>query len=92
MPAIEVFKTNVTHPHEAFIIEILIREVYPSYRVNFDLEDCDNIMRIKSFDRPVEIESVCNLLNRLGFEIDVLEDIQPQLTRKTTHPWLSKFS
>jgi hypothetical protein len=82
MPAIEVFKTNVTHPHEAFIIETLIHEVYPSYRVNFDLEDCDNIMRIKSFGAPIQTQSVCNLLNRLGFEIDVLEETQPELTRK----------
>jgi hypothetical protein len=43
---IEVFKTNVTQPATADKIISELNQLVPSAKVNFDLEDCDNILRI----------------------------------------------
>jgi len=44
---IAIFKTNVKHPGSAMkvITELLYK--YPSFRISFDLEDEDKILRIE---------------------------------------------
>ncbi|PLK43957.1 hypothetical protein C0V77_12445 [Emticicia sp. TH156] len=63
---IRVFATNVKNPTKADLIvkEILI--AYPQYRVNFDLEDCDNILRIEG--NYFRSDSVVNILKENGYE------------------------
>lgn len=87
---IEVFKTKVSHHLEAFVVSSLLKEVYPAYSINFDLEDCDKIMRIKSEDEPIDSKGVVTLLNRLGFCIEILENDQPQLNKKLLQSWPGK--
>lgn len=44
---IEVFKTNVQDKHQA---EMLLEKIHATFypcSANFDLEDCDNILRVK---------------------------------------------
>lgn len=87
---IEVFKTQITHHHEALMISSLLKEVYPAYVINFDLEDCDKVMRIKSKREPIHSEDVVKLLNRLGFYIEILENDQPLLNSNPIKSWLDK--
>lgn len=67
---VEVFKTNVYEEQQsALLVEKLLYH-YPHWRINFDLEDCDKILR-------VEGDSICNekiieFLNAIGFECTVL--------------------
>ena len=43
---IEVFKTNIHTHTDATLVKEKIMLAYPSCLINFDLEDCDRILRI----------------------------------------------
>ncbi len=43
-----VFKTNINTPHRAKAAKNIIDKLLPNIKWNFDLEDCDNILRIES--------------------------------------------
>ena len=47
---VEIFKTNVNNQQLANRIIADLIHLYPNYRINFDLEDCDNILRIEDND------------------------------------------
>ena len=47
---IEVFKTNVKDPRHAHQLIHQIQKSFRQYQAHFDLDDCDNILRIKSTD------------------------------------------
>lgn len=44
---IEVFKTNVQNEYQAATILDMLSGYYPLYRINFDLDDCDRILRVE---------------------------------------------
>jgi len=72
---IEVFKTNVTKPVHAAAIVSAIRSMRGHYHVNFDLDDCDRIMRVKSERGEVEKELLIKILGRFGFKAAILDDV-----------------
>ena len=70
MLRVEVFKTNVTCPE---IARDLVRELlsfYPEACINFDLEDCDKILRIQS--QEVSTSGIIRFLSKKGFLCEVL--------------------
>jgi len=71
---VEVFKTNVVQRDQANGLLDLIHETFEGYRANFDLQDCDRILRIKSEDTPIDSTTIISLLKNSGFEADVLPD------------------
>lgn len=71
---IEVFKTNVTQPEAASFLVALICGVF-GYRVNFDLSDCDRILRVQSEGEVVHAAAVVELLKDHGFHAEVLPDV-----------------
>lgn len=74
---VEVFKTNVTARADASRITGAIHDAFGEYAANFDLHDCDNILRIQSVSGVVDAEQVMHLLKYLGFEAEVLPDEMP---------------
>lgn len=68
---IEVFKTDVPDQKTADSILGQLSYLMPDARVNFDLEDCDNILRIDCCDNTIEI--VIPHMKKLGFYCEVLE-------------------
>jgi len=67
---VEIFKTNVTDHSQAEKIVALLKLRFPCYSVNFDLHDCDNILRIMGDSVPInEIE---HLVSNEGFYCSVL--------------------
>lgn len=44
---IEIFKTNVQSAEHAIKLVLKIEQKYPEIQINFDLEDCDKIMRVQ---------------------------------------------
>ena len=44
--AVEIFKTNVQNDAEATRLLSGLNQLFPGYRINFDLQDCDKILRI----------------------------------------------
>lgn len=69
---VSVFKTNVLLETEAQRLIRLISRKFPRLKVNFDLEDCDKILRVEGNDLPVG--DIANSLIQMGFECDELED------------------
>ena len=68
---LEIFKTNVRKVSEAKKMVLLLLQHFPGSRINFDLKDCDNILRIEGKDFAPE--KVILLVNESGFICKVLE-------------------
>ena len=67
---VEVFKTNV---EEVRLSELLIQQLlnhFPDSRVNFDMEDCDKILRIEA--EAIIPEKIIEVLNANGYSCEVL--------------------
>ena len=47
---VEVFKTNVENCEQAKDLLDAIHSTFIDYRANFDLEDCDKVLRIEGQD------------------------------------------
>ena len=71
---IEVFKTNVSQPEQAHMLVETIEHVFENYAANFDLADCDHILRVQSPGPSVETPQLVRLLKRFGFDAEVLPD------------------
>jgi hypothetical protein len=71
---IEVFKTNVEDPNEAIWLIDQITRIFSDYVVNFDLEDCDRVMRVKREKGTIDSTAIIALLSTSGFAAEVLED------------------
>ena len=68
---VEVFKTNVRHKKQAKELFNVLSKQFPSFSINFDLQDCDRILRVEGED--VCHEKITALVTESGFECDVLE-------------------
>ena len=67
---VEIFKTNVDDHSQAQQIIALLKHHFPAFFINFDLHDCDKILRIKGESIPInEIE---DLVSANGFHCSVL--------------------
>ena len=67
---VEVFKTNV---EEVELSELLIQQLedqFPDSHINFDMEDCDKILRVES--SAVAPEKIIQILNSNGYSCEVL--------------------
>jgi uncharacterized protein YpbB len=69
---IEVFKTNVKDRDHANMLVDQIHKTFGDYKANFDLEDCDKILRVKCTTGSVQSISLINLLKGHGFMAEVL--------------------
>jgi hypothetical protein len=67
---VEVFKTNVSGNHEANEVVALLLEHFPGSRINFDLDDCDRILRIEG--AGFTTEEVMLLVKRKGVACTLL--------------------
>jgi hypothetical protein len=72
---VEVFKTNVNDKDLAFAMIELIHKTFDGYRANFDLEDCDRILRIESHQNDIEPSMIIGLLSDYGFQAQILDDM-----------------
>lgn len=68
---VEVFKTNVEEHAAADRLLCLLQQHFPHSRINFDLEDCDKILRIEG--GHFIVPEIMTLLGEHGFSCHVLE-------------------
>lgn len=68
---VEIFRTNVTETLHAEQIVTLLNKHFPAYFINFDLHDCDKILRIKGDSIP--IEEIVELVSSNGFHCSLLD-------------------
>jgi len=73
MNTVEVFCTDVQTSESAACILSLISNAHPSYNANFDLEDCDRILRVESTG-PIETEKIIAIIQTCGYTISILPD------------------
>jgi hypothetical protein len=73
---VEVFKTTVTDPFYAALLLRRIHARFPGYQANFDLTDCDRILRI---EYPLDIKAgeIISIIHRFGYQASVLPDEIP---------------
>jgi hypothetical protein len=71
---IEVFKTDVDDSKYADILVEHIQRIFYGYEANFDLQDCDKILRVKSETGVVNSDRLIKMLNRFGFYAEILQD------------------
>lgn len=68
---VEVFKTNVQEASTANKIISLLLQQFPCCKINFDLHDCDKILRVEGKDFIVE--KVMRIVTENGFCCNVLD-------------------
>ena len=68
-----VFKTSVTTSYKANEVKPLLDNLMDtSEKWNFDLEDCDNILRVEAVS--VKASTIIKNLEKAGFVCEELED------------------
>ncbi len=67
---VEVFKTNVHETEKSKILTQKLLEHFPDNKINFDLEDCDRILRVEGED--IFSSEIIKLLNSKGYFCEVL--------------------
>ena len=70
---IEVFCTNVETPVQATGIINAIRSGVNDVAVNFDLDDCDKILRVVG-NNDVDCDLIVAIVAKHGFTCEVLSD------------------
>jgi hypothetical protein len=71
---IEVFKTNVTHRDDAAQIVEQIHRFLRHCVANFDLDDCDHILRVQGIREDTDCFRIMGLVKSYGYEAIVLPD------------------
>lgn len=67
---VEVFKTDVTELALSKKLIELLRDQLPDSQINFDMDDCDKILRVAA--ASVSSEKVIAILNSNGYSCEVL--------------------
>lgn len=77
---IEVFKTNVTDQEVANMLLDQIHLTFIGYRANFDLQDCDRILRVSFDSGIVQTSLIIGLLKYFKYDAEILQenDLSPK--------------
>ena len=68
---VEVFKTNVQKKAQSKMLLCMLSEVFPSFKINFDLSDCDKVLRVEGDN--MEALRIIMLINEYGFKCEILD-------------------
>ena len=68
---IEVFKTNVRTKKQASKILPKLSIQYPTAKINFDLDDCDKILRIES--EEIIADEIIQILLHCDYQCEILK-------------------
>ena len=67
---VEIFKTNVYEVEKSNIIFQKLQKHFPENQINFDLEDCDKILRVEGTN--ILSEKIIELLKEEGHFCEIL--------------------
>jgi len=68
---LEIFKTNVEALSESKILLQKLLEHFPGHKMNFDLHDCDKILRVQG--ENISSEEIMRVLIEDNYQCRVLE-------------------
>lgn len=70
---VEIFKTDVATEEQAQSIKSALNLVFPDYTIHFDLEDCDKVLKICSFD-AINPSEILNFGIQNNVQIEIIEN------------------
>lgn len=73
--SVEVFKTNVQFEKDAQSILVKLEKECPGSDINFDLEDCDKVLRIAFHGHTLDERQIKDIVRSFGFSIELLQDL-----------------
>jgi len=68
---VEVFKTNIHQQKQALRLLAALSQKFPRCRINFDLDDCDRILRVEGDE--IAHEKIIELFTINGCQCNVLD-------------------
>lgn len=68
---VEVFRTNIEEEELAKQLTLKLSVHFPHCKINFDLQDCDNILRVEG--KQIVPEEIIELVTVHGYECQVLD-------------------
>ena len=68
---VEVFKTNVQKKTQSKMLLSILSEAFPSFKINFDLADCDKVLRVEGDN--MEALRIMMIVKEYGFNCEVLD-------------------
>ncbi|HXS36207.1 MAG TPA: hypothetical protein VN721_05870 [Flavipsychrobacter sp.] len=68
---VEVFKTNVQKKAQSKMLLCALSEAFPPFKINFDLSDCDKVLRIEGDN--IEVSKIIVLVKDHGFKCELLD-------------------
>ena len=71
---IAVFKTNINCPDQAKQLVQQIHKTFAGYKANFDLDDCDKLLRIVANNGNIVITHFISWLKNNGCHAAILPD------------------
>lgn len=74
---VEVFKTDIVDEDRVKVLMDLIHHAFSDLQANFDLEDCDKVLRVEAADGIIEPFTIIEFLQRFGVTAEVLPDTVP---------------
>jgi tRNA G26 N,N-dimethylase Trm1 len=69
--AVEIFKTNIESRTQANKVLQLLKQQAPELSCNFDLDDCDRILRVKA--EKICLKQIIQILEENGFDCEYLD-------------------
>ena len=69
---VEIFKTNVHREDQASTMLNALMDAFPAIKINFDLEDCDRILKVEG--NNINPQRIIHLLNTNGYTCAILPD------------------
>lgn len=73
MKIVEIFRTDIQCPKEAEKVINLFLALYPVFKINIDLEDEENILRIESYGIKTKINQIADMMGKLGHYCERLD-------------------
>jgi len=67
---VEIFKTDIDKLNDAISVLKILNEKYPKHKINFDLEDCDKILRMEG--ENIDPKNIVKLMNTIGHQCEIL--------------------
>lgn len=68
---IEIFKTNVELEEQGECIMAVLVQLFSSLKINFDLDDCDKILRVEGYE--FSVDRIRETIHALGYTCELLE-------------------
>ena len=68
---VEVFKTNVQKKAQSKMLLGVLSEAFPSFKINFDLSDCDKVLRVEGDN--IEALRIMILVKEYGVKCEILD-------------------